>query len=121
MKGAYIVLTHKYTPVLRGPDKGKTQVHETCEFVDRVRDKHLYEATVIMDVYKRKLLKNRAKEQGAVYEDMEAHMIKGYADKYTEFLKLVGAPLPPEPETPVVETAEAVTEVSDGSERQEQA
>lgn len=119
MKGAYIVLTHKYTPVLHGPDKGKTQVHETCEFVDRVRDKHLFEATVIMDVMNRKLTKNRAKEQGAVYEDMEAHMIKGYSDKYTEFLKLVGAPLPPEP--PVVEAVATETEVSDGSERQEQA
>jgi hypothetical protein len=96
MKGVYVVLTHRYTPVAKGPDAGKMQVHETCEFVDRIKDRHTIEATIIMDVANRKLVKNRAREQGATFEDMEKHMIKSYGDKYRTLLEIAGVEVPPE-------------------------
>ena len=94
MRGAYVILTHTHVPVNEGPNKGKFQVHEMVEFVDAVRNKHSAQATAIMDVQKRKLLKNRAKDSGATYELLEAHVVKGYKEKYREFLNLVGAEIP---------------------------
>lgn len=96
MKNAYIVLLHTHVPVTEGPHKGKFQVHEVIEFVDALRDKHLTKSTAILDVLKRKVIKNRAKESGATYELLEQHIIKGYRDKYKEFLELVGAEVPAE-------------------------
>ena len=94
MKGAYVVLTHTHVPVTEGPHKGKFQVHEMVEFVDAIRSKHETRATIIMDVKKRKFLKNRARDNGATYELIEAHLAKGYKDKYVEFLNIVGAEVP---------------------------
>lgn len=95
MKGAYVVLSHTHVLINDpGPNKGKFQVHELVEFVDMVRNKHLSNATAIMDVKKRKLLKNRARDSGATYEHIEAHVVKGYKDKYRDFLELVGAEYP---------------------------
>lgn len=91
---AFIILSHSYKPVTEGPDKGKVQVHESCEFVKNVKTKHLQSASVIMDVVKRELIKNAAKEKGADYDAIEEHMIKGYADKYKKFLEAVGAEVP---------------------------
>ncbi len=91
---AFIILTHTYKPVTHGPDKGKVQVHESCEFVKYVKTRHLQSASVIMDVVKRELIKNAAREKGADYDDIENHMIKGYADKYKLFLEAVGAEIP---------------------------
>lgn len=91
---AFIILTHTYQPVTQGPDKGKVQVHESCEFVKSVKTKHLQTASIIMDVVKRELIKNAAREKGADYDDIEAHMIKGYADKYKLFLEAAGAEIP---------------------------
>jgi len=47
-----------------------------------------------MDVVKRELIKNAAREKGADYDDIETHMIKGYADKYKLFLEAAGAEIP---------------------------
>lgn len=91
---AFIILTHIYRPVTQGPNKGKVQVHESCEFVKSVKTKHLQTASIIMDVVKRELIKNAAREKGADYDNIEAHMIKGYADKYKLFLEAAGAEIP---------------------------
>lgn len=91
---AFIILTHTYKPVTQGPDKGKVQVHESCQFVKYVKTKHLQSASVIMDVMNRILIKNAAREKGADYDDIEDHMIKGYANKYKLFLEAVGAEIP---------------------------
>jgi hypothetical protein len=96
MKGAYVVLKHIYMPIAEGENRGKTQVHEECEFLDVIRPKHTNYATVIMDVMNRKFIKNRARSAGATYEDLEAHIIRGYKDKYKQFLTAVGAELPVE-------------------------
>ena len=91
---AFIILTHTYKPVTQEPNKGKVEVHECCEFVKYVKTKHLQAASVIMDVVKRKLIKNAAREKGADYDAIEEHMIKGYADKYKLFLEAAGAEIP---------------------------
>lgn len=91
---AFIILCHSYKPVIKGSNAGKIQVHETCQFVKTVKPKYLQEASIIMDVTNRVLIKNAAKEKGANYDDIEAHMIKGYADKYKRFLELTGAEIP---------------------------
>jgi len=93
-KGSYLILTHVHQPINKGPNKGKMQTHETCEFVDRYKTKHLQGATIIMDVVKREFVKNTYRQDGLSYDQVEEHVIKGYADKYTKFLKLVSAPIP---------------------------
>ena len=93
-KGAYLILTHVHQPINKGPNKGKMQTHESCEFVDRYKRKHLQGATIIMDVVKREFVKNTYRQEGLSYDQVEEHVIKGYADKYTQFLQLVGAPVP---------------------------
>lgn len=109
MKGAYIILTHTHVPVTEGPHKGKFQVHEMVEFVDAVRNKHTSNATIIMDALSRKFLKNRAKESGATYELIEAHIVKGYGEKYKQFLEIVGAEIPD-----ILQQKEEVKEDGDG-------
>lgn len=94
MKKAFVVLSHTHVPVTEGPHKGKFQVHEVVEFVDAVRNKHTSNATVIMDVINRKLVKNRARDSGATYELIEAHIVKGYGPKYKQFLEIVGVDIP---------------------------
>jgi hypothetical protein len=47
-----------------------------------------------MDVVKREFVKNTYRQDGLSYDQVEEHVIKGYADKYTKFLELVGAPIP---------------------------
>lgn len=93
-KGAYLILTHVHQPINEGPNKGKMQTHETCEFVDRYKRKHLQGSTIIMDVVGRIFIKNTYRQDGLSYDQVEEHIIKGYADKYTKFLELVGAPIP---------------------------
>ena len=93
-KGAFLILTHVHQPINKGPDKGKMQTHETAEFVDRYKTKHLQGATIIMDVVERSFVKNTYRQDGLSYDQVEEHVIKGYADKYTKFLELVGAPIP---------------------------
>lgn len=93
-KGAYLILTHVHQPVKKGQNKGKIQTQETCEFVDNYKLKHLQGSTIIMDVVKRKFVKNTYRQDGLTYDQVEEHVIKGYADKYTKFLELVNAPIP---------------------------
>lgn len=112
MRGAFVVLSHTHVIINDpGPHKGKFQVHELVEFVDSLKNKHYSNATAIMDVKGRKLLKNRARDSGATYQDIEAHVVKGYGNKYREFLDLVGAEydvelFEPKKEAPAEEKAE---------------
>jgi len=110
MKKAFVILSHTHVPVTEGPHKGKFQVHETVEFVDSLKNRHYSNSTVIMEVRDRKFLKNRAKEQGATYELMEAHLLKGYGAKYREFLELVGAEVPEIMDQDKGEVADAETD-----------
>lgn len=94
IKGAYLILTHVHQPINKGPNKGKMQTHESCEFVDRYKLKHLQGSTIIMNVVERTFVKNTYRQDGLTYDQVEEHIIKGYADKYTKFLELMGAPIP---------------------------
>lgn len=93
-KGAYLILSHTHQPINKGSDKGKMQTHESCAFVDRYKSKDLQTATIIMDVHDRIFVKNTYRQDGLTYDQIEEHVIKGYADKYAKFLEIVGAPIP---------------------------
>src|SRR6056297_1494079 len=94
MKGAYLLLSYSYKPVPNGPNKGKMQAHEQCMFSDRIKDRELQTASIIMDVRERKFVKNSLRENGLTYEDAENHVLKSYKEKYEQFLKIAEAPLP---------------------------
>jgi len=95
-KGAYLILSHTHKPIIAGPDKGKIQTHEACEFVDRYKSKHLQSATIIMDALTRTMVKSVRDPEGnrVGYDTIEEHVIRGYADKYKKFLELIGAEIP---------------------------
>lgn len=95
-KGAYLILSHTHKPVIAGPDKGKIQTHEACEFVDRYKPRHLQSATIIMDALTRTMVKSVRDPEGnrVDYDTIEEHVIRGYADKYKKFLEMVGAAIP---------------------------
>ena len=93
-KGAYLVLSHSHFPIQRGANKGKIQTTETCEFLDVYKKRHLQTATIIMDILTRTFVKNTYRQDGVTYDQIEEHVIKGYADKYKKFLELVGADIP---------------------------
>jgi len=94
MRGAFVVISHTHVMVNEGQHKGKFQVHEMVEFVNSLKNKHYSNSTAIMDVKSRKLLKNRVKDSGATFDNLEDHIIKGYSLKYRQFLDLVGAEVP---------------------------
>lgn len=93
-KGAFLVLSHSHFPINEGENAGKIQTTETCEFLDNYKRRHLQSATIIMDVHKREFVKNTYRQDGLSYDQVEEHVIKGYADKYRKFLELVGAAIP---------------------------
>ena len=93
-KGAFVILTHSHHPISRGPDAGKVQTTETCEFVDNYKKRHLRMATIIMDAHSREFVKNTYRQDGLEYDQVEEHIIKGYADKYKRFLEVTGAEIP---------------------------
>lgn len=93
-KGAYLILTHSHHPITRGENAGKIQTTETCEFQETYKKRHLHTATIIMDALKREFVKNTYRQDGLTYDQVEEHVIKGYADKYKKFLELIGAEIP---------------------------
>lgn len=93
-KGAFLVLTHSHKPINQGPDAGKVQTTESCEFLDTYKKRHLQSATIIMDVHSREFVKNSYRQDGLTYDQVEEHVIKGYADKYKTFLEITGAEIP---------------------------
>jgi len=93
-KGAYLILSHSHHPINKGENAGKIQTTETCEFLETYKKRHLQTATIIMDALTREFVKNTYRQDGLTYDQVEEHVIKGYADKYTKFLELVGAEIP---------------------------
>ena len=93
-KGAFVILQHTHMPINQGPHKGKMQTTETCHFVDRYKSRDLQSATIIMDAHKREFVKNTYRQEGLTYDQVEEHIIKGYADKYKRFLEIVEAEIP---------------------------
>jgi hypothetical protein len=83
-KGYYIVLTHSYHAMPTNP--GKHTVNEKCEFVTYVKDRHLVNATVIMDMVEQKLVKSRV--ENATFDKFVNHVEKTHPE-YQEFKKLL--------------------------------
>lgn len=60
---------------------GKHTVNEKCEFVTDIKNRHMTDATVIIDAENKKFVKNRVK---AGYGEMMAHIEKTHPE-YKEF------------------------------------
>ena len=116
-KGAYLILSHSHHPIARGENAGKIQTTETCEFQETYKKRHLQTATIIMDALKREFVKNTYRQDGLTYDQVEEHVIKGYADKYKKFLELVGAAIP---EALLLEKEEVEAELEQLTETDEQ-
>lgn len=86
-KKYYIVLVHTYVPSKTNP--GKHEAMEKCEFVNRVSNKHLSNATVILDVVNKKFTKNRI--EGATYEQFIGHVKKQHPQEWSKFNELMTA------------------------------
>lgn len=84
----YIVLIHKYTPKKQST-KGEWEVLEECEFVDKLRDRHLTTATAIINTTDKVLDKNRVPH--ADYNSYIEHITKTYPDRYKSFLEEASA------------------------------
>lgn len=75
MKGIFIVITHAAKPA---PGK-QWEVHESCEFVDRIKNRHTTNATAIIDYLNKKVIKDRSGE--GTYDDFIAYAEKSYPDQ----------------------------------------
>lgn len=76
-KKVFIVITH-----IQQMDKGKAQLVEKCEFVDSIKDRHIYNASVILDYLKEMVVKNRSKE--GTYHEFEQYVKKEYPQQMKE-------------------------------------
>jgi len=80
-KGYYIVLTHSYTPMQNDPSK--MNCTEKCEFVDDIKNRHLKNATAILDFGRREMVKNRVRE--STFDQYLQHVEKTHPNEYGEF------------------------------------
>lgn len=92
MKGIYIVLLHRKAKVR--PDEHSHPVWQTfeqCMFVDRLRDKHLQEATAIVDLLNEKVIKLRGEDKNDpdAFGTVVAHVHNHYPEQYKRLLEFV--------------------------------
>lgn len=83
MKKAFIVLTHR-----EQMENGQKRVVEECEFVDKLKNRHYSNASVIIDCMDEKVVKTRNPE--ATYGAITNHVKQNYKQKYNQFLKVTG-------------------------------
>lgn len=80
-RGHYIVLTHTYHAMKDNP--GKHEVFEKCEFVDDLKNRHMMNATAILDFMNKKMIKSRVKD--STFEAFIKHIEKTHPKEYGEF------------------------------------
>lgn len=81
-KGVFIVFTH----TMQKNQMGHDQIQERCEFVDRLRNRHNVEATVILELEEGRIVKNRTDHD--VFEDYLDHARKSYPTEFEHLLKV---------------------------------
>jgi len=79
-RNIYIVITHSKSPVKSDPEK--TNIAETCEFVDRIKNEHIKSATVILNYTERTIEKNREKQ--GTFNDFLRYVNEKYPDQMAE-------------------------------------
>lgn len=85
-KGIYIVITHSARP--SKSQESKWEVHESCEFVDRIKDRHNTSATAIIDYLNKKVIKDRSGE--GTYDDFIAYAEKSYPEQMASLKEIYG-------------------------------
>lgn len=68
-------------------ENGKWNINESIVVVDRVTNKHLLESSVIVDILKRELVKNRFVEKDSDKEVI-AHYMKQYNDEIADGIRV---------------------------------
>lgn len=88
----FLVITQHITPakgentsVKNWGKTGKKNLQEMVMIVDNVKDKHLTEATVIIDVLQRKVVKSRFDEDN---EEVLSHYLKQYKSQIAEGIQI---------------------------------
>lgn len=81
----YIVITHSANPAT-GKNKGKWEVTENCEFVDRIKARHTESASVILDYVNKKIVKDR--NRSGSYDDYYQYVETNYPEKLKELNKV---------------------------------
>jgi len=84
-KGHFAVITHTYTP--HKDDPKNYDVFERCEFVDRINDRMINTATVIIDFETNDFVKNRVNT--STVDMFVSHIEKTYPAEWKEFLKVL--------------------------------
>lgn len=64
---------------------GKKNLQEMVSIIDRVKDKHLEEATIIIDILQRRVVKSRFSESN---EEVIKHYLTQYKDQVAEGIQI---------------------------------
>lgn len=93
VKPKYLVITHMHKP--RQPKMTHLKdymsmevnrvIDEQAEFVTSLKNRHIVNASVIIDLVNQKLVKNRFDEK--TYEELYEHFYAAYKDRVDLFLK----------------------------------
>lgn len=89
MKRVYIVLSHRGVPITEGENRGKWNTYEECEFLSSLKNRHYQEASVILDIVNKKVLKCRAVTEKTedAYNEMIEYVKKNYGQQYEMLMK----------------------------------
>lgn len=79
-KGVYAIFIHTAQPL----PGGKTQMHEICEFVDRIQNRHTRSATAIVDLKNQKMLKDRT--ENGTFERYVDYLKSDYPEQFAELI-----------------------------------
>lgn len=80
----FVIITHVYSM----GENGKKVVNETCEFESRIKNRHMEQASMILDYQKMVVTKSR--DGSATFQDYEDYLKHAYGDKFKAFLKAIG-------------------------------
>lgn len=80
--GVFAVITHSYRPK---PYSNEVEARERCEFVDRIKYRHLREATAIIDIKNMETIKNRVGEK-ATFDKYISHIEESYPKEFKDLL-----------------------------------
>lgn len=82
-KGVYAVLTHRYR---RKSKNSQWEVFEQCEFVDKLKVSHKQAATLILEVTKGSIVKERGTK--STYTEYMSYLAGKYSDELTALSKV---------------------------------
>lgn len=80
----FVTITHTYHPI---PRSDQFRVQESVEFLDNLKNRHYLETTVILDMMKEKVLKNRPGT--GTFESYTEYLLEKYPDKMNRLYEII--------------------------------